>query len=166
MEFDLASALAARSKRSKPPYGETVRGNEWAAKVAPTYLKQLLTGSEKDLNTARYSPDGKSLAIVYANRTKMFAPTEFGLRKNRYLGKIAVLQISTGRMKTIADYPEGLRGPICWSPDGREILFSRYLPKGDDREKMEGKHGLGIWAIDRDGGEARFVTTGWSPDWR
>jgi hypothetical protein len=26
------------------------------------------------------------------------------------------------------------------------------------------EHGLSIWAVGRDGENARFVTTGWSPD--
>ena len=49
-----------------------------------------------------------------------------------------------------------------------KFSFSRYLPKGDDREKMakDKEHGLAIWSVHKDGRGARFVTTGWSPDWR
>ncbi len=64
-------------------------------------------------------------------------------------------------------YKDGLRGPICWSPDGTEILFSRPLPAGDKREaSKEEDNGLGLWAIKPDGSGARFLSTGWSPDWR
>ena len=75
-----------------------------------------------------------------------------------------MLDVASRRLRTIAKYAEGIRGPICWSPDGKEILFSRHLPAGDQREKVP--DGLGIWAIRPDGTGARFLTTGWAPDWR
>jgi len=78
--------------------------------------------------------------------------------------ELGVLDVASGKFRTIAKYAEGLRGPICWSPDGKEILFSRYLTADDQRKKMEG--GLGIWAIHPDGPGARFLTTVWSPDRR
>jgi hypothetical protein len=142
---------------------------------SPRFLKLLLGGTRhRDLSMARYSPDGKSIAVEFADRDKMYAPNELGdnevERSNgmRYLGKLAVFEIARGRFTTIIDDSGGLRGPICWSPDGNEILFSRYLPKGDDREKLakQKEHGLAIWAIDKDGHGARMMTTGWSPDWR
>ena len=127
------------------------------------FLKRLLPRSATmNPDNARYSPDGKCVAITYNDPAQVLAPNEL-----RYLGKLAVLEVATRHMKTIADYRDGLRGPICWSPDGKEVLFSRYyLPKGDDREKMEAEYGLAIWAIGNEGTRARFLTTGWSPDWR
>ena len=48
-----------------------------------------------------------------------------------------------------------------------EILLSRPLEPGDRRENLPtDRRGLGIWAIRSDGTGARFLTTGWSPDWR
>ena len=75
-----------------------------------------------------------------------------------------MLDVASRRIRIIAEYPEGIRGPICWSPDGKEILFSRHLPAGDQREKVP--DGLGIWVIRPDGTGARFLTTGWAPDSR
>jgi len=169
VEFDLAAELAARTRSKQGP---SLRSNEWPATAAPGFLKRLLPRSAKiDPNEARYSPDGKELAIDYVEPAKRYAPNECAeglgrLNMMRCLGRIGILAIATGQTKTITDYPDGLRGPICWSPDGNEVLFSRYLPKGDDRERMGHEHGLAIWAIGKDGRHARFVTTGWSPDWR
>src|SRR4051812_7336224 len=48
--------------------------------------------------------------------------------------------------------PEGLRAPLCWSPDGGEILFSSPLTPDDRRKDLgPGEPGLGIWAIRPDG---------------
>lgn len=84
----------------------------------------------------------------------------------RTLGKIHVYDWETKILRKVADYEDGIRGPICWSPNGNEILFSRYLPKDDNREDMQQhkEHGLAIWAIERDGNNSHFLTTGWSPD--
>jgi hypothetical protein len=123
------------------------------------------------LNKARYSPNGKFIAVEFADRDKMYAPNDNEFERSngmRYLGKLAVLDVATGRFSTIMDDSDGLRGPICWSPDGEEVLFSRYLANGDDREKLAGKKqlGLAIWAIGKDGRNPHMITTGWSPDWR
>ncbi len=67
------------------------------------------------------------------------------------------------------------RGTLQNRPDttevftsGIDVYFSRYLPKDDDREKVaeDKEHGLSIWAVGRDGKNDRFITTGWSPDFR
>jgi hypothetical protein len=173
LQFELAEDQASRA-RSRGNNGP-LRGSAWSATTAPQFLKTLIEGTRhRDPNNARYSPDGRFLAIEFTDQDKMYAPNELGEnefeRNNmmRYLGKLAVFEIATGRFTAIVDDADGLRGPVTWSPDGNEILFSRYLPKGDDREKMakDKEHGLAIWSVHKDGRGARFVTTGWSPDWR
>jgi hypothetical protein len=91
----------------------------------------------------------------------------------RASAKVGVIDRATAVYRNVVGYKDGLRGPICWSRDGPEILFSRPLKAGDRREAMgpdDGavgqEHGLGLWAIKLDGGSERFLTTGWSPDWR
>jgi len=167
LEFDLTAALALRATivRSAKPYGKE-EFDPWSPTRAARFLKRLLPGSGAiDPGDARYSPDGKSVAIEYVDPAKRYTRDE-SIKDHRSLGRIGIMDIATGQMKTITDYPDGLRGPICWSPDANEVLFSRYLPKGDDRERMGDEHGLAIWAIARDGTHPRFLTTGWSPDWR
>jgi hypothetical protein len=166
VEFDLAAALAAREKQYRKPI--EYRGAEWPVTGARRYLKMLLPGSSTvSPSSGRYSPDGKYVAVEYYDPAHIYSQRDPKTGASTYLGKLGVLDIATGEMTTFAEYPEGLRGPICWSPDGKEVLFSRYLPLEDDREKREeGRHGLAIWAVSADGRKARFVTTGWSPDWR
>lgn len=168
-EFRLTDALDARAKAEVGTHPDS----EWGAKKASDYLERTrhtLAGLVVD--DARYSPDGKTLAILAYDPQNMFAPNlvaddEFGrMRMMRLLCKLATLDKSGGSSEIIADYADGIRGPICWSHDGTEILFSRYLPKEDDREKfrVDKQHGLAIWSIRHDGKNARFITTGWSPD--
>jgi hypothetical protein len=138
-------------------------------------LPHLLDGSRDfDINAGRYSPRGEAIAILFTDPKNQYAPNECGddeLSKasmQRFLGKLAVIDSDGKNVRTVADFPDGMRGPISWSPDGMSVLVSRYLPKEDDREQMRAdkEHGLSIWAIQRDGKGERFITTGWSPDWR
>jgi Tol biopolymer transport system component len=164
-EFRLADSLDARKHGKYDP--------EWNAKRAQEFLEPLdprLDGLH--LLGARYSPTRSEIAIETCDPKGMYAPNlvaddeiERG-RMMRLLGKIHVFDVVAKTHRKIADYEDGIRGPICWSPDGNDIYFSRYLPKDDDREKMsdDKEHGLSIWAVGRDGTNARFVTTGWSPD--
>jgi hypothetical protein len=135
-------------------------------------LPYLIEGSRQvNVSEARYSPSGDKISLLYTDQENRYAPNEVAgelgkLRMMRLLAKLAVMSRDGKNMTTIADYPDGMRGPICWSPDAESILVSRYLPKDDKREKFDAEHGLAIWAIQADGNGARFLTTGWSPDWR
>jgi Tol biopolymer transport system component len=111
---------------------------------------------------ARYSPDGKSIAVMGIHKEDKpvnWKPLDF---------ELGIIDRGSSTYRKIAHYEAGLRGPLCWSPDGTEIVFSRPLEKGDDREKWdeEGSNGLELWLIKSDGTDARPLTTGWSPDWR
>lgn len=153
IEYDLEAAL--KDKERYPP------GVDWASSHGVERHLKVLTGAQavRNFGDGRYSPDGEYIATTLSRRLD---PTGEGFDPKGF--ELAVLERKTGKLRILAKYPEGLRGPICWSPDGREVLFSRYLASGDDREKMDG--GLAIWAIGADGSNPRFLTTGWSPDWR
>lgn len=144
------------------------RGDKWAATL-DRFLKTIVLGTPSLApQRACYSPDGKHIAIVYLNSAKpglaVEAPSIFKWHSH---GKLAIYDVMSGAIRTIADPSEGIfPGPICWSPDGKEILLSRNLPVDDDREKSEGSPSFGIWAIGVDGKQERFITTGWSPDWQ
>jgi hypothetical protein len=166
-EFRLADAIAAR-KRDKKDFDA-----EWIVNDAPKFLNRIeLNLDGMHFSEARYSPTRNELAILIYDRKNMYAPNlvaddELGRgRMMRLLGKIHLFDLDNKTSRKVADFDDGMRGPICWSPDGDEILFSRYLPKDDDREKLSAakEHGLAIWSVGRDGSNARFVTTGWSPD--
>ena len=165
-EFRLADSLNARKKGKYDP--------DWTATSASEFLDPL---DLKDLNLdglqtsgVRYSPKRNEIAILAFDPEKMYAPNllddERSGRMMRLLGKIIVFDLKAKTHRKIADVEDGIRGPICWSPDGNDVYFSVYLPKDDDREKFaESKeHGLSIWAVGRVGNDLRFITTGWSPD--
>ena len=166
-EFCVSDATDARNRNRDD--------QDWAANGATGFLHQIdLDLKGMQLSGARYSPTRNELALEVYDPRNMYAPNlvadeddELGrLRMMRLLGQIHVYDMDTKRLRKVANYVEGIRGPICWSPNGNDILFSRYLSKDDDREKtlQDKEHGLAIWAIGRDGNHARFVTTGWSPD--
>jgi hypothetical protein len=119
-------------------------------------------------NDARYSPDGKFIAVTAIRKAE-----KPGVAWEALDFELGVIDRATATYRKVVSYKDGLRGPICWSPDGSEILFSRPLESSDKREAMGSgdgainqEHGLGLWAIKPDGSGERFLTTGWSPDWR
>lgn len=166
-EFRIADAIEAR-KRDKKDFDA-----EWIVNDASRFLDPVeLNLNSMQFSGARYSPTRNQLAILIYDPKNMYAPNLVAddewdrIRMMRFLGKICVFDLENKTSVKVADYDDGIRGPICWSPDGNEIFFSRYLPDDNDREKSstEKGDGLAIWAVERDGSNARFVTTGWSPD--
>jgi hypothetical protein len=110
---------------------------------------------------SRYSPDGKTIAVVYSHRARL---VDFGFHK------LGLFDITSETIEPIAEVPnpEVISGPICWSPDGTEILFARRVhPDAYGEVPAASESRLpSIWAIRPDGTGARFITEGWSPDWR
>ena len=120
-----------------------------------------------ELNGGRYSPDGKHIAVTAIrkpDKPKEWEALDF---------ELGLVERATAAYRKVAWHQDGLRGPICWSPDGSEIVFSRPLKEGDKREggrkepgALRQEWGLGLWSIKADGSGERLLTTGWSPDWR
>jgi dipeptidyl aminopeptidase/acylaminoacyl peptidase len=143
------------------------RRSRWQREMHSAIREVLGKAAPVEVNDARYSPDGKSIAVTATRKPDKpgdWQPLDF---------ELGVIDRATATYKKVAWYKEGLRGPICWSPDGSEILFSRPLKEGDTREGGQEKPGalrqewgLGLWSIKPDGTRERFLTTGWSPDWR
>ncbi len=152
IELDLVAA-AQQKERMKE-----LRPNEDFASGHPIEfgcLKSLTDGQPIGFFTSssRYSPDGSQIATVFSRR----------VQAGTLNGELGVFDPATETMRSLGRFPDGLHGPICWSPDGAEILVSRPLEAGDHRENLESpdKRGLGIWAIRADGTSTRFLTTGW-----
>ncbi|MDR3618553.1 MAG: DUF1559 domain-containing protein [Paludisphaera borealis] len=117
----------------------------------------------------RYSPDGKTIAVV---RSTLQTEGDALIAPARYVASFELgLLDPDGRAYRVIYKPEKpilFSGPICWSPDGRSILFAQYdrpeqvvTPDPDPDSDV-----LSIWSIGRDGGEPRRITGGWSADWR
>lgn len=163
-EFRLSDALASRAQLEQ-------YDPDWEIQTTPEFLDPIdcdLDGLR--ISTARYSPTRNEVALLAWDPEDMYAPNlamEDQSRRGsgmRLLAKAYVLDLDANAARKIADAEEGLRGPICWSPSGDEVLVTRHLPADDDREQMPEAHGLAIWAVGRDGANERFITTGWSPD--
>ena len=125
-------------------------------------MKTVMDDSSRWVLDGKYSPDGKTIAAL-------IEPMRARIQGSKYPGAdLATIDVSTQRQQTVVRYPgEKLWAPLCWSPDGKEILFSRTLKPDDRREDQgPGEPGWGIWAIRPDGTNARFITTGWCADWR
>lgn len=144
-------------------------------------LPHLLEGTQNfQVGAARYSPLGNDIAVMWHDPQKKYAPNEYpadqspqgpmgrreSVRIHRLLGKLSLVDRDGKNHRVIQDHPYGQRGPICWSPDGRSVLLSRYLRSDDGRENTKNKHGLAIWSVRIDGSGEQFLTTGWSPEWR
>jgi hypothetical protein len=144
IEFDLATASEMRKSMGPFLSDENIKTLDSNLKVVAK------TGQGERFLGGRYSPDGRQIASATMRGSADM--------------KLTVIDVISGRLRAVASYPEGLRGPFSWSPDGTEILFCRHLAEYDQPEKM--KSGLGIWAIRPDGTNARFITTGWCADWK
>jgi hypothetical protein len=139
----------------------------WQRKQDEALREVVGKAAPVELNDGRYSPDGKSIAVTAIRKPdqpKEWEALDF---------ELGVIERATGTYRRGAWYREGLRGPICWSPDGSAILFSRPLPAEDKREggreepgALRQEWGLGLWSVRPDGTGERLLTTGWSPDWR
>jgi Tol biopolymer transport system component len=151
IELDLNMA-----RREKERLKELQPAEDFASGRTVEYCLNSLTDGQPIgwFVEARYSPDGKSIAVVFSRRARLIDPG---------FHELGLFDIASETVKPIVEVPnpEVIGGPICWSPDGTEILFAR-------REIPEESNGQlpNIWAIRPDGTEARFLTQGWSPDWR
>lgn len=156
-ELDLAGAEATRRKR--PGFTGDAKDKQDDAD-----LKALNKDEPLRFLCGRFSPDGKSIAVLI-ERYRV-DPSGNSFDESRV--DLAVLDVTTGELRTIVSNPgERLWAPLCWSPDGGEILFARPLGPDDRRENLgPGLPGLGIWAVRPDGTKPRFITTGWCADWR
>jgi hypothetical protein len=156
LELDMLQVEQAT--KNAPPFRRWQRSQTEA-------LKEVLgKAAPVEPDHGRYSPDGKSIAVTAVRKTAK--PGEW----QSLDFELGIIDRSTAMYKKVAWYQEGLRGPISWSPDGGQILFSRPLKAGDKREAFNGdsgalrqEWGLGLWSIKADGTGERFLTTGWSP---
>lgn len=152
-------------RRARESAGVNILDADWIVQKSNRFLKPVACDRpEWTIWHPRYSRDGRKLAVLMTDPKRMYLDVE-GRKPRALLGKIGILNLAQGTSTIVADFEDGIRGPICWTPSDREILFSRYLDVEDDREKsLPSGLGLSIWGASSDGTRHRFITTGWSPD--
>jgi Tol biopolymer transport system component len=157
IEFDI---IIAREQEAKFKDLGVVHDHASSRSIEFSSLKSLTDAQPIStfLESARYSPSGEQIAMTFTRRMRSIELLHH---------ELGVWDVASETLRPIAKYTEGLRGPICWSPDGTQIAFSRPLASDDQRENLADpdSRGLGIWTIRPDGSGERFLTTGWSPDW-
>jgi len=113
----------------------------WTVRPDGTGAKRLVLG-----NNARWSPEGKRLVFS--------APTA------KSDGDLFVINADGSGLRRLLSTPL-LEWPSDWSPNGRQILFTRQLPAGTD-----------MYSMNADGSNVRRLTNArgddiggtWSPD--
>jgi hypothetical protein len=154
-ELDLAAVAGARPEAEGAP--EEGRG-----------LRAILPMSRAiGCSSARYSPDGEEIAAICSalepEPGKMIDPSRFAASF-----ELKLLDRAGGAPRTVFRAPDIFGGPICWSPDGRRILFARFNSpeQAAAPEREPADDALTIWSIGRDGEGPRPLAGGWCPDWR
>ena len=118
--------------------------------------------------SARYSPDGKSIAFIESSlvppKDDLIDPAKFAASF-----ELKVRDLAGERDRVVCRESDIFGGPLCWSPDGGHILFSRTgaAEKTSIFSRAKpGDQGMAVWSIGVDGQNLRKVTSGWCPDWR
>jgi hypothetical protein len=160
-ELDLAAAQAAATAGRAPAAGGPAGDPEGGG------LRAVLPPAAGLGKTCRYAPDGKSVAWVGS----ALVPKDDGLIDPKaFAGGFAVEvhDLAAGRTRPAHQGADVFGGPICWSPDGREILFARFADPDAAAQPDPDPAGdvLAIWAVRPDGTGLRKVGDGWCPDWR
>ncbi len=134
---------------------------------------KMLTNVKGFLSTPRWSPDGKTIAVLFTeNATRASGPLvaetpETGEIKdaffeqrlalgngdnNWWIAELSTFDAATGLMKSIYKPKLQIANPV-WSPDGKQIAFIEGLMSD------EGITGGDIHVINSGGGEAKNLTT-------
>jgi len=155
----------------------------WLLSLAEKKPTQFTHGKNNDTNP-RWSPDGKTILFLSNRASEEEKAEEEKKRKTQ----IWAIPASGGEAKRLTSVEEGAQRPV-WSPDGKTILFSSNVFKGEKvkdsdvkivrrvryklngRGFFEGKYNH-LFSVPLIGGKAKQLTDGefdvdaavWSPD--
>jgi dipeptidyl aminopeptidase/acylaminoacyl peptidase len=155
----------------------------WLLDLKEKSPRQFTFGKENSSNP-RWSPDGTQILFT-SNRPSRDDPKEENKKKK---AQVFVIPADGGEAKQITNVDEGVKEP-AWSPDGKTILFSSMVQKGEKVEEsdvkiirrirykydgqgfFQGKR-LHLFTIPAKGGKTKQITDGeydvesatWSPD--
>jgi Tol biopolymer transport system component len=131
------------------PDGETIAFNAGGGYCSVSewdlYRWSVSDGSIRQLSTkgspyraAIWSPDGASLLYVSSDLGQLYRVAADGSAEVRLAGR-------------------GTQA--SWSPDGSRVAYFGWPPKDLSHER------IGIWVVDADGSNRRFLATGGYPNW-
>jgi dipeptidyl aminopeptidase/acylaminoacyl peptidase len=101
-----------------------------------------LTHGDFTVTEMAWSPDGSRIAFVHQLD---------GGRNSWWTADVSVVDVASGRVRTLVDQPGPDRGPV-WSPDGRTVAFLSTLSDSITNLPME------LVAVPAGGGEVRVLT--------
>jgi acylaminoacyl-peptidase len=102
--------------------------------------RRLTIGARHD-TTARFSPDGTTLAFLSDRRMQVEEEPEAGDPKKREdQGQVHLLPLDGGEARRLTDLPRGV-GAFWWSPDGKQILVSSAA-HGATRDEDRRRRGM------------------------
>ena len=134
-------SLAAFTVQTVAPAKDGYRHAIW---VVPTdgdgEPRQLTIGAKHD-RSARFAPDGRSIAFLSDRRLIVEEEPAAGEAKHREDGQqVHVLPLDGGEARRVTDLPRGVNA-FWWAPDGRSLLVtsSSHGATRDEDRKRRGK---------------------------
>lgn len=107
---------------------------------------EQLTKGKQYVDSAAWSPDGKSIAYT-STKDVEYKP---------YDERIEIIPAKGGKSRTV-DASTGPKGSLMWTPDGKQILYLGYECEDD----AWGTYNSHVWAVNAKGkGEARDIMPG------
>ncbi len=130
--------LALVTLQTSAPRGDGYRHAVWLVPLEGTGgPRQLTIGSQHD-RSARFSPDGQTVAFISDRRLHVEdepeAPKDPKEREDG--NQVHLLPLGGGEARRLTDLPRGVDG-FAWSPDGRRLLVttsSRGRTRKEDRK--------------------------------
>ena len=139
----------------------------WLVDVAAAKPRQL-TNAKKSSSAPDWSPDGTRIAFLSDRSDKQ---------------QIWLISTVFGEAEQLTNEDDGVGGNFAWSPDGKQIAFTKAEPKADPAKERDKKYGefeivggdqrlTHLWVIDLAAKKVRRLTQGaftvgsfdWSPD--
>ncbi len=132
-------ALAVFTVQTVAPTRDGYRHALWAVDVDGGQPRQLTIGSKHD-RSARFSPDGRTLAFLSDRRVQVEEEPGVDPKTREDVQQVHLLPLGGGEARRLTDLPRGVDG-FEWSPDGHWLLVtsSSHGSTRDEDHRIRGK---------------------------